>query len=106
MASANKVQISIRGRRYTMRTDEADVDLAAIGRYVERRMDEIAEKAGNPDEYTVALLAALNIASEYERFRRDVDVELAEIDRELASTVVMIEAALPGAVGADAEEAE
>lgn len=97
-----KTQITVRGRKYTVRSDE-DVDLEAIARYVDRKMSEIAARPGAMDEYTVALLAALNISSDFERFRRAVDVELADLDRELASTAVMIEAALPGA---DNEESE
>lgn len=95
-----KTQIEIRGRRYTVRSDE-DVDLAAIARYVDARMSEIADRPGTVDDYTVAMLAALNIASDYHRFRREVDEELVALDRDLASTAVLIESALPE--GADGE---
>ncbi len=91
-----KVQISIRGRRYTVRSDEEDIDLQAIARYVDSRMAEIAQKTGSFDDYTIAMLAALNIASDFERFRQDVDADLADLDRELASTAVLLEASLPG----------
>lgn len=100
-----KVQISIGGRKYTLRSDE-DEDLQAIARYVDRRMAEIAGRASRVDDYTLALLAALNIASEFERFRRDVDEELGRLDRDLASTVVLLEAALPEEPIPDDEGAE
>lgn len=89
-----KVQITVRGRRYTVRSDE-DVDLPAIARYVDSKMSEIAARPGALDEYTVAMLACLNIASEYERFRRHVEAELGGIDRDLASTGVLAEVGLP-----------
>jgi cell division protein ZapA len=91
-----KVQISIRGRSYTLRSDE-DEDLQAIARYVDRKMSEIADRSPRMDDYTVAMLAALNIASEFERFRRDVDVHLAAVDRDLASAAMLLEAAAPEA---------
>lgn len=92
-----RVQISIRGRTYTLQSDQ-DEDLQSIASYVDRKMDEIASRSPRMDEYTVALLAALNIASELDRLRRDVDDELASIDRDLASAAVLLE---PGAfVGA------
>ncbi len=93
-----KVQITIRGRKYTLRSDE-DEDLQAIARYVDRKMSEISDRSARVDEYTVAMLAALNIASEYDRFRREVDEELAGIDRDLASTAVLVESELPEATG-------
>lgn len=86
-----KVQISIRGRTYTLRSDE-DEDLQLIARYVDRKMGEIAARSPRMDEYTVAMLAALNIASEFERFRREVDEDLASLDRDLASVGMLLEA--------------
>ena len=89
-----KVQISIRGRRYTLRSDE-DEDLPAIAAYVDKKMAEIADRGAAVDEPTLAMLAALNIASELERLRRQVDEELASVDRGIASTALLVEAALP-----------
>ena len=89
-----KVQISIRGRRYTLRSDE-DEDLPAIAAYVDKKMSEIAERGAAVDEPTLAMLAALNIASELERLRRQVDEDLASVDREIASTALLLEAAMP-----------
>ena len=89
-----KVTITIRGRNYTLRSDE-DEDLPAIAAYVDRKMSEIAARSSRVDDYTVAMLAALNIASEFEQFRRQVHDDLDGIDRDLASTAVLLEAALP-----------
>ena len=89
-----KVQITIRGRQYTLRSDE-DEDLRAIAAYVDGKMAEIAARGARLDEYTLAMLAALNIASEFERFRRDVEEQLQSMERDVASTAALIEAALP-----------
>lgn len=91
-----KVQITIRGRRYTVRSDEDDFDLVAVAKYVDDKMTEISERTPSLDDYTVAMLAALNIAEEFERYRGRVANELDEIDREVASTATLLEAALPG----------
>jgi cell division protein ZapA (FtsZ GTPase activity inhibitor) len=98
-----KVQISIGGRKYTLRSDE-DEDLQAIAKYVDRKMTEIASRGTRVDDYTLALLAALNIASEFDRFRRDVDSELQGLDRDLASTTVLLESMLPGTPDLDDAE--
>ena len=90
-----KVQIAIRGRTYTVRSDEDDIDLQAIAAYVDARMAEIARGSASMDDYTVAMLAALNIAQDFERYRRQVDAELEGIDRDLSSTAAMVQAAMP-----------
>jgi cell division protein ZapA len=90
-----KVKISVRGRKYTVRSDDEDVDLVEVAKYVDGKMQEISQRSATFDEYTIAMLAALNIASEFERFKKEVDEELRSIDRELASTTVLLEASLP-----------
>lgn len=85
-----KTQIEIRGRRYTVRSDEDDVDLQALAAYVDRQIAEVANRAPSLDDYTAAMLAALNIASEYERLRKRVAAELASVDRELAATQAVL----------------
>lgn len=91
-----KVQISIRGRTYTVRSDEDDVDLQAVAKYVDDRMSEIAGRASaGLDEYTVAMLACMNIASDFERYRRSLNEELGALDRELAASEAVLRAAMP-----------
>lgn len=90
-----QAQVTIRGKVYRMRSDVDGIDIEAAARMVETRMAEISRRSASADEYTVALMAALNIASELDQFRKDVDVELEDLDRELARTAVMIEAVLP-----------
>ncbi len=91
-------RITIRGRNYTVRSD-SDEDLEMVARFVDRKMGELASRSPNIDDYTVALLAALNIASEFDRFRRSVDEELEGLDRDVASVGVLLESSLPPDAG-------
>ena len=88
------VRITIRGRQYTLRTDEPEEDVAAVAAFVDAKMAELSRSSF--DEYTVALLSALNIASEYHRFRKQLAERLEGYDRELAAVSAVIEAAAPG----------
>jgi cell division protein ZapA (FtsZ GTPase activity inhibitor) len=91
-----QVRITIRGREYTVRGDEHSDDLQRLAADLDRRMVETAERTRSFDEYTIAMLTALNIASELHQFKAQVADRLDEIDRDAASVAAMIEAALPG----------
>jgi len=91
-----QVRITIRGREYTVRGDENSDDLQRLAADLDRRMIETAERTRSFDEYTIAMLTALNIASELHQFKTQVADRLDEIDRDAASVAAMIEAALPG----------
>jgi len=86
-------QITIRGRQYNIRSDQDDEDLEAVAAYVDGKMTEVARTSF--DEHTVALLAALNIAQEYHRFRKKVAGRIDDLDRDAASIGAILEAALP-----------
>ncbi len=87
------MQIMIRGRQYTVRSDEPEEDIELVARMVDRKMSELARPSF--DEYTIALLTAMNIASEFHRFRQTIAGRLQELDREAAAISAVIDAALP-----------
>ena len=91
-----KVQVTIQGRTFTVKSDESGLDLPALGRYVDSRFGEVRARApGGLDDYTVAILTCLNLASDLERYRRKVDAELSALDQELASTDLILRSVLP-----------
>lgn len=88
-------RITIRGQTYSVRSDEEDVDLQQVARYVDSRLAEVAGASRTLDDYTVALLGALNIASDFWRWRHRTDRDLADLERQLASVGVLMDAAMP-----------
>jgi len=95
------VTITLRGRHYTVRSDEPEEEVVQNARWLDQRIAEIASRTPGVDGETVVLLAALNVASEYARFRKQVVGELGALDRELAAASAILEVTLPGAAGAD-----
>ncbi len=92
------VTITLRGRHYTVRSDEPEDEVVQVARWLDGRVNEMASRTPGVDGETVVLLAALNVASEYARFRRRVVAELEGIDHDLAATSAILEVTLPGAV--------
>ena len=86
-------QISILGRTYTLRAAEGD-ELEGAAMDVERRVRSMSQRSPSVDPYTVALLTALNLASELRALRRLTRERLAELDREAAAVEAVLEAAV------------
>ncbi|RME21976.1 MAG: cell division protein ZapA [Deltaproteobacteria bacterium] len=109
-----QVQITIRGRRYTVRGDDSGEDIQELAAELDRRMEEVARRTRSFDEYTVAMLTALNLLSEMARLRLATASRLDELDRDVTSIAAMLEAALPpdggeadgGAEGSPAPQSE
>ncbi|HUP49543.1 MAG TPA: cell division protein ZapA [Thermoanaerobaculia bacterium] len=63
-------EVEIFGQTYTVR-GEGDPDyLTELARYVDARMREVAAEVATVDPMKIAILAALNIADEFSRFRK------------------------------------
>ncbi len=89
------VQITIRGRQYTVRSDESGQDIREVAADVDARLSEVAGRTRTPDEYTIALLTAMNLASENRQLRARLAERLDELDREVASISALVESVLP-----------
>jgi len=95
IAGHMQVRITIRGREYTVRGDDNEGDIQDLAADLDRRMEEMAQRTRSFDEYTVAMLTALNIASELRQLKQRVAQRLDELDRDAASIAAMVEAAVP-----------
>ena len=84
-----QVRITIRGRQYTVSGGDSSEDIQAVAQDLDVRLEEVAARTRAFDEYTIALLTALNLASEIRRLRQEVVEKLAEFDREAASVAAI-----------------
>jgi cell division protein ZapA len=67
----DSTMVEIFGQTYNVR-GEGDPDyLAELARFVDGRMREVAGQVATVDPVKIAILAALNIADEFSRYRRE-----------------------------------
>lgn len=72
-AQQDSTSVEIFGQTYNVR-GEGDPDyLAELARFVDSRMREVAEQVATIDPVKIAILAALNIADEFSRYRKRRD---------------------------------
>ena len=66
----NSTVVEIFGQAYTVR-GEGDPDyLMELARFVDSRMRDVAAQVATIDQLKIAILAALNIADEFSRYRK------------------------------------
>jgi cell division protein ZapA len=62
--------VEIFGQSYNVRGDGNPDYLAELARFVDTRMREVAGQVATVDPMKIAILAALNIADEFSRYRK------------------------------------
>ncbi|HEY3302588.1 MAG TPA: cell division protein ZapA [Candidatus Binatia bacterium] len=63
------IEVEIMGERVTLRTDEDEDHVRNVAGYVDRKMQEIIKGTRPTAKSSIAMLAALNIADEYQRLK-------------------------------------
>ena len=81
------VKVNIFGEDYPIRGDADRRYILQVGRYVDLKMREVAEKLSNKSPLRVAVLAAMNITDELFREREDKDKKLLNVE-EKAQTLL------------------
>lgn len=69
-AKYDTTTVEIFGQAYNVRGDGDPDYLTELARYVDARMREVAAEVATVDPMKIAILAALNIADEFSRFRK------------------------------------
>ena len=88
----SKVQINIQGRSFTIRTSDDGEQLRRIASELNERLNSQSSRARHFDDYSVAIITALNIMSELDELRQKQVTQLADIDQTLVSIAAAVEA--------------
>ena len=64
------IEVEIFGQTYNVRGEGDPNYLAELARFVDSRMREVAAQVATVDPVKIAILAALNIADEFSRYRK------------------------------------
>ena len=79
--SAESVRVEILGESLSVTSDESEEHVRRVAAEVDRRMREIANGGHVVSSFTVAVIAALNIASEYQKLKQEYEQVQDIIDR-------------------------
>jgi len=85
------ITVEILGQTLTVASDDGEKHVRDVARFVEERMHQLAAGRKVPPMPHLALLAALNIASEYQKLQREQE----ELVRAINRMVQRVSARLP-----------
>lgn len=74
------VEIEIMGERITLRTDAEENYVRNVAGYVDRKMQEVQKSTRPAAKASIAMLAALNIADEYQKLKDHYDAMSHRLD--------------------------
>ncbi len=78
---AAPVEVEICGQKFTVTSDDDERHLRLIAAHVDEKMRQVGSRDSSVPMYTRAVLAALNIASEWQKLRESQEEVERVVDR-------------------------
>ena len=88
------VKVKILDQEYLIRSEEDTEEIYRIAEYVNEKLKEITDNSEGLSEKKTAILAALNIASEYFQLLKERDALAANIQERSKTLIYHIESAM------------
>ncbi len=75
------VEVKIMGQKVVLRSDDEEQHILRVAEYVDDKMQEVGKSTNSKGKYSVAMLAALNIADEFHRLKDTQDTVTTRVDQ-------------------------
>ena len=85
------VVVSILDQRLNVRSDGDEAYITQVSEYVTEKIREVTERAKNVPTLSVALLACLNIADEFFRYRENKEKSFSKAEKKIGELIDLIE---------------
>jgi cell division protein ZapA (FtsZ GTPase activity inhibitor) len=89
------IQFTIRGRPFNVRTDDDGLRLKTMVADLDQRLKKQADRSKKLDEHSVAIITALDLMDEGQMEREKLLERIESLEKELSSTIAMVESLLP-----------
>lgn len=86
-----QVEISIMGQKIIVRSDSNEEYVREIAHYVEKKFKEVMESSRSVASLNVAILAAMNIADDYMKYKQQKEVQWQDAERKIQHVLELIE---------------
>ena len=86
-----QVEITVLGQKFVVRSDSDEAYVARVGSFVDERMNEIMKNTRSVASINVAILAAMNIADEYFKFKDKFEGQKGEVEKKIQEMIELID---------------
>lgn len=85
------VEIKVMGQKFMVRSDSNEEYIGEVARYVDEKMNEVLKNSKSVASLNVAILAAMNIADEFLKYRREKENKLHLAEKKIKDIIELID---------------
>lgn len=86
-----EVEIRVMGQKFMVRSDSSEEYISTIASYVDQKMTEIGKSSKSVASLNIAILAAMNIADEFFKFKAEKDKKSSRAEKKIRDILELID---------------
>ena len=84
-------EISIMGQKFMIKSDSNDDYVRRVAEFVDMKIDDVMQSTKSVASLNVAILAAMNIADEYFKFRKERDEKFTSAGKKVEDLIELVD---------------
>lgn len=89
--AAKSIEVSIMGQKFMVRSDSDDQYVVEVANFVNKKIADIIAKTKAVPSLNVVLLAAMNIADEFFKYKSKKDQNFQSVEKKIAQMIEFID---------------
>ena len=85
------VEVSIMGQKFMVRSDSNEDYILEISKFVDEKVNEVIQTTKSVPSTNVALLAAMNIADEFMKYRQVKKTAAEKVEKKIKDMIELID---------------
>lgn len=85
------VEIKVMGQKFNVRSDSNDDYVNEVARFVDEKMNEVLKSSQSVASLSVAILAAMNIADEFLKYKNEKENKLHQAEKKIKDIIELID---------------
>ena len=85
------IEVVIMGQKFLVRSESDENYVTEVSGFVDKKINEVMQSTKSVASLNVALLAAMNIADEYLKFKRDADSRVEKVEKKIKDMIELVE---------------
>ena len=85
------IEVIIMGQKFLVRSESEENYVTEVSGFVDKKINEVMQSTKSVASLNVALLAAMNIADEYLKFKRGTDSRIDKVEKKIKDMIELVE---------------
>jgi cell division protein ZapA len=85
------IEVTIMGQKFMVKSESGDDYVIEIAKYVDRKINEVIQSTKAVASVNVALLAAMNIADEFRKYRNDKEGRIDKVEKKVKDMIELVD---------------